>query len=100
MLDEEGFVKDPSLWSEDLAVNMAREQFKIVISELHMKVIRFVREYYVKWEAAPMIKTIRDHFNLSVEQLNGMFKRSESSARGAICKLAGLPRMLCIASGC
>jgi tRNA 2-thiouridine synthesizing protein E len=100
MFDEEGFVEDPGLWSESLAVNMAREQFQIVISELHMNVIRFVREYYVKWEAIPMIKTIRDHFSLSVGQLNGMFKRSESSARGVICKLAGLPKMLCIASGC
>ncbi|UCE29227.1 MAG: TusE/DsrC/DsvC family sulfur relay protein [Candidatus Bathyarchaeota archaeon] len=99
-LDEEGFVKDPELWSHALAVKMAKEQFNISITELHRRVVEFVREYYLKWGAVPMVKTIRTHLQLSNRQLDEMFKRDTSSSRGVICKLAGLPKMLCIASGC
>jgi len=100
VLDEEGFVTDPSLWTDELSRKMAEEQFNLVLTELHIQTIRFVREYYLKWETVPMMKTIREHFKMESEQLDEMFKRGKSSSRGVICKLGGLPKMLCIASGC
>ena len=100
VFDEEGFVKNPSLWNESLAKKMAENQFKIDLTDLHMQIICFVRDFYVKWEALPMMKTIKNHFNLSDDKLDKMFKRGRSSSRGIICKLGGLPKMLCIASGC
>ncbi len=100
VLDEDGFVKNPDFWSEALATKMAKDQFNISVTELHLEVIRFVREYYLKWGTVPMVKTIRDSVKISNEQLDGMFKRGISSSRGVICKLGGLPKMLCIASGC
>jgi tRNA 2-thiouridine synthesizing protein E len=100
LLDEGGFIKNTENWSDTLAKRMAKEQFNISITEFHMQVIHFVREYYMKWGALPMVKTIRDRFKLTNEQLDDMFKRGTSSSRGVICKLGGLPRMLCIASGC
>jgi sulfur relay (sulfurtransferase) DsrC/TusE family protein len=63
-------------------------------------VIHFVRQYYFKWETLPMIKTIRDQFKLDSNKLDEMFSVSKSTSRGVICKLGGLPKMLCIASGC
>jgi tRNA 2-thiouridine synthesizing protein E len=100
LLDEEGFIKNTEYWSDTLAKRMAKEQFNISITELHMQVIRFVREYYMKWGALPMVKTIKDRFKLTNERLDEMFKRGTSNSRGVICKLSGLPKMLCIASGC
>jgi hypothetical protein len=47
-----------------------------------------------------MLKTIRDDFNLTSQEIDDFFKRGSSTARGVICKLAGLPKMLCISSGC
>ena len=99
-LDEEGFVKIPSLWNDSLAKQMAEDQFKINLTDLHLQIIRLVREFYLKWESMPMMKTIKDHFKLDNGQLDKMFKRGRSSSRGVICKLGGLPKMLCIASGC
>lgn len=100
VLDEEGFVKNPSLWNDSLAKQMAENQFEIDLTDLHIQIIHFVRDFYFKWEAIPMMKTIKDHFKLENGQLDIMFKRGRSSSRGVICKLGGLPKMLCIASGC
>jgi TusE/DsrC/DsvC family sulfur relay protein len=99
-LDEEGFVIDSKAWSEDLSKKMAETQFNIALTEQHLQVINFVRQYYFKWETLPMIKTIRDQFKLDSNKLDEMFSVSKSTSRGVICKLGGLPKMLCIASGC
>jgi tRNA 2-thiouridine synthesizing protein E len=100
IFDEDGFFNNPSHWSESLAKQMALEQFNIDLTDLHIQIIRFVRDFYLKWEGIPMMKTIKDHFNLEEGQLDKMFKRDRSSSRGVICKIGGMPKMLCIASGC
>jgi tRNA 2-thiouridine synthesizing protein E len=99
-LDEEGFVTDASEWNEDLSKKMAETQFNMALTEQQLQVIHFVRQYYLKWETLPMVKTIRDQFNLDSSKLDEMFLRGKSTSRGVICKLGGLPKMLCISSGC
>lgn len=91
---------DISSWSEPLAKQMAEKEFSIELTGLHMQIIQFVRDFYFKWEAVPMMKTIITNFKLENGQIDEMFKRGRSSSRGIICKLGGLPKMLCIASGC
>ena len=98
--DDEGFLINPDLWTEELSRNMAKNQFNITLSDLQLKMILYIRDYYRKWETLPMIKTIRDEFSLDASQIDEQFKRGNSTARGVLCKLAGLPKMLCIASGC
>jgi tRNA 2-thiouridine synthesizing protein E len=98
--DGDGFLTDISLWSESLARKMAQNEFSIELTDLHMQIIIFVRDFYFKWEAVPMMKTIKTRFMLVNGQLDEMFKHGRSSSRGVICKLGGLPKMLCIASGC
>ena len=99
-LDEEGFVKQPELWNPSLARLMAEQQFKLILDESHLRVINYVREYYLKWGAIPMNKTIVTKADLTNNDLDQMFKRGNSSARGVICKLGGLPKLLCVAMGC
>jgi TusE/DsrC/DsvC family sulfur relay protein len=99
-LDDEGFLVDSSLWSEKLSREMAEKQFNIELTEKQLAVIIYMREYYKKWETLPILKTLRNEFNLDAEQIDELFKRGNSTARGVICKLAGLPKLLCIASGC
>jgi len=91
---------DPDLWTEELSKKMAEKQFNMVLTDLHMKIIRYMREYYKKWETLPILLTISKEFNLKSQVLDEMFKRGNSTSRGVICKLGGLPKMLCMASGC
>ena len=85
---------------KELAEKIAIEQFHIKLTEKHWTCIYFVREYYGKWEAMPMIKSIREISGLSVDEFELLFKAHKSSARGVLCKIAGLPRLLCISAGC
>lgn len=102
IVDSEGFVKDPTLWTEDVAREIAKNRFNMDLTDLHMEIIRFVREYYLKWGSMPMVKTIRNKANLTDEQLTNLFKHSagRGTIRGVICRISGLPKMLCIAAGC
>lgn len=100
VFDDEGFLINPDLWTEELCRNMAKTQFDITLTDRQLKIICYIRDYYKQWETLPMIKTIRDKFSLTASELDEQFKRGSSTARGVICKLAGLPKMLCIASGC
>jgi tRNA 2-thiouridine synthesizing protein E len=100
ILDDEGFLINPAIWTKDLSRRMAKTQFDIILTDQQLKIIIYIRDYYMKWETLPMIKTIRDEFDLEVSEIDELFKRGNSTARGVICKLAGLPKMLCIASGC
>jgi len=99
-LDDEGFLIKPELWTEELSRKMAKTQFSITLTDQQLKIITYIRDYYKKWETLPMLKTIRDEFNLTAQEIDDFFKRGSSTARGVICKLAGLPKMLCISSGC
>jgi TusE/DsrC/DsvC family sulfur relay protein len=99
-LDDEGFLIKPELWTEELSRKMAKTQFNITLTDQQLKIITYIRDYYKKWETLPMLKTIRDDFNLTSQEIDDFFKRGSSTARGVICKLAGLPKMLCISSGC
>jgi TusE/DsrC/DsvC family sulfur relay protein len=99
-LDEEGFLIDPDLWTEELSKKMAEKQFNMVLTDLHMKIIHYMRAYYMKWDTLPILLTISKEFNLKSRELDEMFKRGNSTSRGVICKLGGLPKMLCMASGC
>ncbi len=99
-LDDEGFLINPDLWTEELSRSMAKTQFDITLTDQQSKIIIYIRDYYKKWETLPMLKTIRDQFGLTTSEIDELFKRGNSTARGVICKLAGLPKMLCISSGC
>ena len=100
LLDQEGFVVDSKAWTEELAQKIASDQFNISLGDTQWRCIRFVREYYQKWGSMPMVKTIRDQAELSVEEFDRLFRHEPSSARGVLCKISGLPRLLCIAAGC
>jgi tRNA 2-thiouridine synthesizing protein E len=51
-LDEEGYLVDPADWNEQVAEALAREE-RIVLSDEHWAVIRFMREYYEQRHIAP-----------------------------------------------
>lgn len=100
VFDEEGFLKNPDLWNLFLARKIAEDQFNIEMTELHIQAVNYVREYYEQWGTLPMVRTIRNHLKISSEQFDELFRRKESSARGVLCKISGLPRGLCTAAGC
>lgn len=55
--DDDGYMVDPRDWSEKLAERMAKED-GILLTEEHWEIIKFVREYYLKFQLSPRIKIL------------------------------------------
>ncbi len=88
LLDQDGFLVDPTEWSTEVAVGMAREQGLKVIEETHWETIRFLREYYFTHGKAPMSRDIKKGTGLSLLDIERLFPGGlKEGAR----RLAGLP---------
>ena len=88
-VDEDGFLQDPGLWSDVIATGLADQEGITALTEEHWKVIRFLREYYLKFGVAPMIRKLTKDTGFSLKHIYELFPTGP--AKGA-CKLAGLPK--------
>ena len=89
-LNEEGFLKDPSLWNEDLARVLARaEEGLETLTDPHWAVIRFIRGHFLETQGAPMVRAVCKGSGVPLRQIYELFP--SGPAKGA-CKLAGLPK--------
>jgi tRNA 2-thiouridine synthesizing protein E len=89
-LNEEGFLVDPSLWNEDLALVLAKaEEGLDELSEQHWAVLRFIRGHFLETQGAPMVRAVCKGSGVPLRQIYDLFP--SGPAKGA-CKLAGLPK--------
>lgn len=58
--DDQGYLVDPSDWSDALAVELAREE-GIVLTEAHWVVIRYLREQFDASQTAPDARHVMRH---------------------------------------
>lgn len=93
VLDREGFLRNPSLWSEDVATAMAKEAGIECLSAEQWKVLRFIRGYYEEQGKAPLNHRIKAATGMSLQEIEGMFPGGIGSGAK---RLAGLPN----AKGC
>ena len=89
-LNEEGFLEDPGLWNEELALALAKaEEGLESLGEEHWSVLRFIRAHYEEKQGAPMVRAVCKGTGLRLQQIYDLFP--SGPAKGA-CKLAGLPK--------
>ncbi|SPE58613.1 dissimilatory sulfite reductase, gamma subunit [Verrucomicrobia bacterium] len=88
-VDEDGFIQDAAQWDEVIARALAEQEGIKELTEEHWKVIRFLRDYYLKFGVAPMIRKLTRETGLSLKHIYQLFPTGP--AKGA-CKLAGLPK--------
>lgn len=88
-LDEDGFLINHEDWTEDVARFFAAAEGIREMNEDHWKVIRYLRDYYIQFQIAPMIRKICQETGFSLKYIYELFP--SGPARGA-CKLAGLPK--------
>jgi tRNA 2-thiouridine synthesizing protein E len=89
-LNEEGFLVDPSIWTEELAVFLAQKEENLdQLSDEHWSVIRFIREHYLANDSAPMVRAMCKSTGVPLKRIYELFP--SGPAKGA-CKLAGLPK--------
>ena len=94
-LDDEGYLLDPADWNEQVAEALARQE-RIVLSDEHWAVIRFMREYYEERQIAPdarhVIKHLAERGGAGKAGRNDLFVLFPYGYVKQACKIAGMRR--------
>jgi len=88
-VDEDGFLQEPAIWNELVAKDFAMSEGVEELTENHWKVINYLRNYYLQFGIAPMIRKLCKETGFKLNEIYTMFP--SGPAKGA-CKLAGLPK--------
>ena len=88
-VDEDGFIQDPDRWNEQVAGALAEGEGISELTDEHWKVINYLRDYYLKFGIAPMIRRLCKETGFKLKKIYELFP--SGPAKGA-CKLAGLPK--------
>jgi dissimilatory sulfite reductase related protein len=88
-VDEDGFLEDPTIWTVDVAKDLATTEGVETLTEDHWKLVHYLRNYYVEFGIAPMIRKLCKETGFKLNQVYDLFP--SGPAKGA-CKVAGLPK--------
>jgi len=88
-IDEDGFIQDPEGWTEEVAKALAETEEVNEMTDGHWKVVNYIRDYYLEFGAAPMIRKLCKQTGFKLKQIYELFP--SGPAKGA-CKIAGLPK--------
>ena len=88
-VDEDGFMEDPGVWNEEIAKALATTEGVEVLNEEHWKLVHYLRDYYLKFGIAPMIRKLCKETGFPLKKVYELFP--SGPAKGA-CKVAGLAK--------
>lgn len=88
-VDEDGFLQEPEIWNDAVARDFALSEGIEDLNEGHWKVIHYLRNYYLEFGIAPMVRKLSKETGFKLKEIYDLFP--SGPAKGA-CKLAGLPK--------
>lgn len=88
-VDGDGFLLNPDLWNDDVAVLFAKYDGISEMNEKHWAVVRIIRQNFIEKGMAPMVRVICKETGLKLKEIYELFPLGP--ARGA-CRIAGLPK--------
>ncbi|MEW5796966.1 MAG: TusE/DsrC/DsvC family sulfur relay protein [Candidatus Zixiibacteriota bacterium] len=88
-VDEDGFMEDPTAWNEEVAKALATTEGVTDMTEDHWKLVNYLRDYYLKFGIAPMIRKLCKETGFPLKRVYELFP--SGPAKGA-CKVAGLAK--------
>ena len=95
--DNEGYLLDPSEWSEDVAEEIARRE-ELPLSEDRWTVVRFVREYFEFRQSVPearyALKAMREHLGEEKATRKYLYQLFPYGYCQQACKIAGMRKPL------
>ncbi len=90
VVDEDGFLVKPEAWSEKLAEILAREDGLTELTEVHLRILRFVRTHYLTNGKAPLNSELKKAAALTMAEIHACFP---GGIRKSTRRLAGLPNL-------
>ena len=88
-VDEDGFMQAPEEWNEEVAAALGSTEGVEDLTEDHWKVVNYLRDYYLQFGVAPMIRKLCKQTGFPLKELHELVP--SGPAKGA-CKVAGLPK--------
>ena len=88
-VDEDGFIQEPDGWNEAVAAALATTEGIDALTDDHWKVMKYLRNYYLEFGVAPMIRKLCKETGFKLKEIYELFP--SGPAKGA-CKVAGLPK--------
>lgn len=87
-LDEEGFLVRQEDWDCDVAKEIARREGIAALDEEQFEIIQFMRNYYKKFNAFPILNSVCRHIAQPRQCINKEFINPMNA-----WKIAGLPKL-------
>jgi dissimilatory sulfite reductase related protein len=88
-LNEEGFFTDPSQWTKEMAVDMARADGIDEFTPQHWQVIDFMRSEYFEKGTGPTVRVLGKTSGVSVKDLYLLFPKGPAKMAA---RIAGIPK--------
>jgi dissimilatory sulfite reductase related protein len=88
-VDPEGFLLDPLEWTEELAVEVARENGIPELTDRHWLVVRFMRDRFLATGTAPSIRALGKESGVPVKELYELFPKAPAKLAA---KIGGIPK--------
>ena len=88
-LNDEGFMVDPTKWTDEIGVELARKEGIDPLTDLHWKVIRFMRDEYFAKGTGPTVRVLGKTSGVSVKELYELFPKGPAKVAA---RIAGIPK--------
>jgi len=93
--DDEGYLVDPSNWSEAVAAELARRE-NVPLTDLHWRVLQFMRDFFDEHQLIPdarfVIRFLADEAALGTAARARLFELFPYGYVKQACKIAGMRR--------
>ena len=94
-VDEDGYLVNLEDWTKEIAEIFAKED-ELDLTDAHWEVINFLRDYYEKYQIAPMIKILVKEIGKSMGKEKGntkyLYELYPAGPAKQACRFAGLPK--------
>ncbi|WP_306549156.1 TusE/DsrC/DsvC family sulfur relay protein [Desulfobulbus sp.] len=87
LVDENGYLANQDDWNEDVACALAAQEGFNSLSTEQMDIIKFMREYFLKYKVFPILNNVCRIAHQPKECVNEQFINPEKA-----WKIAGLPK--------
>ncbi|MFI5035854.1 MAG: TusE/DsrC/DsvC family sulfur relay protein [Acidimicrobiales bacterium] len=88
-LNEEGFLVDPTQWTEEMAVALARKEGIDPLTEQHWQVIRFMRSEFLAKGTGPTVRMLGKTSGVPIKELYQLFPGGPAKVAA---RIAGIPK--------
>jgi tRNA 2-thiouridine synthesizing protein E len=88
-VSDDGFFEEPTEWTEEMAVDLAKQQGIDELTDRHWQVIHFMRSEYFEKGTGPTVRVLGKTSGVPVKELYQLFPRGPAKVAA---KVAGIPK--------